>query len=129
MANAELEEDSSIESGESAEAIPIESEVVNSSISSDDTINYARDYFSYLDDEPVNADLECDEPQDSFSDLECNEPMKAAVDDGLCSSSPVHAWGFSLIFILLTLLMAVYCHKLKSISRKYPHYLIWCHIC
>ena len=73
---------------------------------------------TYLDDEPVNANLECDEPQDSFSDLECNEPMKAAVDDGLCSSSPVYAWGFSLIFILLTLLMAVHCHQLKSISRN-----------
>ena len=108
MTNAELEEDSSIESIKSAEATPIESEVVNNSISSDDTLNYAWDSFSHLeDDEPVNADLECDKPQDSFSDLECDAPVKAAVDDGLCSSSSVHAGAFSLIFILLILLMAV----------------------
>ena len=104
LANAELEEDSSIESIESAEATPIESEAV----SSDDTLNYSRDSFSLLeDDEPVNADLECDKLQDSFSDLKCDEPVKVAVDDGLCSSSPVHAGAFSLIFILLILLMAV----------------------
>ena len=45
LSNGELEEDSSIESVESAEATPIESEVVNSSISSDDTLNHARDSF------------------------------------------------------------------------------------
>ena len=96
MANAELEEDSSIESVESAEATPVESEVVNSSISLDDTLNYARDSFPHLeDDEPVNADLEC------------HGIMNAAVDDGVCSSSPVHARGFFLIFILLILLMVV----------------------
>ena len=95
MANDELEEDSSIESVKSAEATPIESEVVNSIIISEDKLNYAQHSFSHLeDDEPVNVDLECDGPQDSFLGLECDEPVNAAVDDGLCSSSPVHAGGF-----------------------------------
>ena len=66
MANDELEEDSSIESVKSAEATPIESEVVNSIIILEDKLNYAQHSFSHLeDDEPVNVDLECDGPQDS----------------------------------------------------------------
>ena len=58
------------------------------------------------------------------ADLECDEPGNVAVNDK-------HAGGFSLIFILLILLMAVYCHQLKNVSRKHPHqchHPIWFHI-
>ena len=117
MANGELEEDSSIESFESAEATPIQSEVVNSSISSDDILNHARASFWPLEDyEPMNADLEYD------------KPVNAAVDDGLCSSSPVQAEGFFPDFYPANPVNGSILLAIKNKSRKYLYHLIWFHI-